>query len=99
MIFWLIVLPLGSLMLFIIVARALRRLRPKRVDTTSYDFSIEQLLRLHRSGQISAVEFERAKAEVLARRPVEAVDPTKRAFEVLPPPRATIQSLEDRALP
>ena len=99
MIFWLIVLPFGSLMLFIIVARAVRRFRPKRVDFTSYDFSIEQLLRLHQTGQISADEFERARAEVLARRPVEAVDATKRAFEVLAPPRATIQSLEDRALP
>ena len=99
MIVWLIVVPITSLMLFVLVARVLRRLRPTRVVRTSYDFSIEQLLRLHQAGQLSAEEFERAKAEVLARRPGEPDDPARRGFEVLPGRRASIQSLEDRAMP
>ena len=99
MVIWLIVLPLAALMLFIIVARALRRLRPKAPDATRYDSTIEQLVRLHQSGEITADEFERAKAEVLARRPVEPVDPSKRGFEVLQAPRPTFQSLEERSSP
>ena len=99
MVIWLVVLPLAALMLFIIVARALRRLRPKSPDATHYDFTIEQLLRLHRSGEISVEQFERAKAEVLARRPVERVDPAKRGFEVLQARRPTFQSLEERSSP
>src|SRR5687768_13596963 len=99
MIVWLIVVPITSLMLFVLVARVLRRLRPTRMDRTSYDFPIEQLLRLHQAGQISAEEFERAKAEVLARRAVQPIDPSKRGFEVLPAPRPTFQSLEERSSP
>ena len=98
MIFWLTVLPLGALILFILVARTLRRLRPTRVDSRSYDFTIEQLLRLHQAGQLSAEEFERAKAEVLARRAVEPDDSTRRGFEVVPARPAAIQSLEDRQM-
>ena len=96
---WLIVLPLAALMFVIVIMRALRRLRPDRPDVTHYDFSIEQLVRLHRSGEISAEHFERAKAEVLARRPVEPGDPAKRGFEVLPAQRPTFQSLEERSAP
>ena len=96
---WLIIISISSLMLLVIMARTLRRLRPTRGDATSYDLSIEQLVRLHRSGEIDAEQFERARAEVLARRSVEPVDPTTRGFEVLPPRCAAIQSLEDRAMP
>jgi hypothetical protein len=96
---WLTLLLLGSLTLFMIVAWVLRLLRPKQVDRTSHDFSFEQLLRLHQAGQISTEEFELAKAEVLARRPMESVDPSKRGFEVLQAPRPTFQSLEERSSP
>jgi hypothetical protein len=99
MVAWLIIIAISSMMLFVIITRTLRRLRPTRGDATSYDFSIEQLVRLHQAGQISADEFERAKAEVLARRTVEPVDPTKRGFEVLQAQRPTFQSLEERSAP
>jgi hypothetical protein len=96
---WLVLLTLGLLMLASFVAWMIRLRKVKPPDTTRYDFSVEQLLRLHRAGQLSAEEFERAKAEVLARRPVDPDDPARRGFEVLPPRRAAIQSLEDRAMP
>jgi hypothetical protein len=96
---WLTLLLLGSMVLFIFVAWVLRLLRPRQADMTSHDFSIEQLLRLHQAGQISAEEFERAKAEVLARRPADPIDPSKRGFEVLQAPRPTFQSLEERSSP
>src|SRR5687768_8104895 len=99
MVIWLVIISISSLMLCVIITRTLRRLRPTRGDATSYDFSIEQLLRLHQSGEITADEFERAKAEVLARRPVEPVDRTKRGFEVLHAQRPTFQSLEERSSP
>lgn len=95
---WLLLL-LGSMLLFIFVAWVLRLLRPQQADTTIDEFSLEQLLRLHQAGQLSTEEFERARAEVLARRPGESDDPARRGFEVLPRRRASIQSLEDRAMP
>jgi hypothetical protein len=57
----------------------------------NFDFSLEELHRLHLAGQLSAEEFGRAKAVVLARQdrtqpgPNDASPSSRRGFEVLPP--------------
>ena len=95
-----IILPILVLALLMLIMRARRRFKPKKPDTTDYDFAIEQLLRLRQSGQMSDEEFEHAKGSVLSRRQVDGDDDeSKRGFEVLPPRKPLIQSLEDRIAP
>lgn len=94
-----IILPILVLALVMLVMRARRRFKPTKSATTDFDFAIEQLLRLRQSGQISDEEFERAKAGVLSRRREGNDDQSQRGFEVLPPRKPLIQSLEDRIAP
>lgn len=97
--FWQIILPLATLILVILVGRWIQRASAKRVSRADYDFQIEELFRLLQASEITPEEFERAKASVLARRGDQPQDPMKRGFEVQPPRKPMIQSLEDRIAP
>ncbi len=60
-----------AFLILIVVARTLRRLRPRKLSDIQLqaDFSIEELHKLHLAGDLSAEEFERAKESVLKRAP------------------------------
>src|SRR4051812_34782298 len=57
--------------------------------STAYDFSIADLLEMKRRGELTEEQFQRAKQSVLSRRPVDATDPRRRAFEIVQPPDDT----------
>lgn len=99
------VLPLSVTLLLLVfgllmvVMRSRRRVAQKKFDEPGYDFEISELHRLRLAGQISAEEFERAKSSILSRRPVGEDGKSGPGFEVLPPRKPMIQSLEDRIAP
>jgi hypothetical protein len=65
----LLALVFCGFLVFVVVMRRLRRRAAARASSepVGSDFSLETLQELHRSGQLTADEFERAKAAVQAR--------------------------------
>jgi hypothetical protein len=92
-------LVLFAFVVFVLAMRTARRRGAASSSATPLDtdFSLEELHRLHRSGQLSAEEFERTKTVVLTRQAAlpqtlqRSTPPTKRGFEVLPPGEAMSQ--------
>ena len=72
----------GAFIVLVVAMRMFRRSIVKREMDSHTDFSIADLHRLHQEGNLSAEEFERAKATVLARKPAAAADKA-RGFEVI----------------
>src|SRR5687767_3494931 len=70
----------------ILAMRFLRRQNDRRAEEMDFNFSLDELHRLHAEGKLTAEEFERAKSVILIRRAGRVEQPgTQRGFEVLPP--------------
>lgn len=62
---WCLVLAVVAIAGFLVATWARKRLRPTDEPQAS-GFSLDELRRLHKSGQLSDVEYERARSKVVA---------------------------------